>query len=155
MRVWYRYYTREKTSFLCTWSKMFASATRSAALRKLRAQASHQLLLAAGELCVTTPIGLHVINPSSPFTRHATSSCFWRRWTRVPLLTSARKMGWSFPSLTLILSGVFVAWILNSMWTIYGIFNPASCEGGNECLNPSWSENDLFQVCWISVVHRN
>lgn len=55
-------------------------------------------------------------------------------------------MSWPVPSLTTILSGIFVAWILNSMWTIYGIFNPPSCDGGVTCLNPSFKPQETVTV---------
>lgn len=48
-------------------------------------------------------------------------------------------MSWPRPSLTLVLTGIFVAWIGNSVWTIYSIYHPSPCSTGAHCLRAGWS----------------
>ncbi|XP_022237866.1 cleft lip and palate transmembrane protein 1-like protein [Limulus polyphemus] len=50
------------------------------------------------------------------------------------------------PSLTVILSVVFVSYIFHSIWTIYQLYNPKPCPPKEKCLKPSWKETSRFQV---------
>lgn len=64
-------------------------------------------------------------------------------------------MSWPRPSLTLVLVGIFVAWIGNSLWTIYSIYHPKSCSGqSGECLNPAWSTDTTFLLFLCTSTSR-
>lgn len=56
-------------------------------------------------------------------------------------------MSWPKPSFTLILVAIFTAWLINSLWSIYQIFNPKECHGdGSNCLHSSWKVDTPFIV---------
>lgn len=56
-------------------------------------------------------------------------------------------MAWPRPSLSLIISGIFTAWLIHSIHTIYTVYNLSSCIGnGDKCLLPAWSEKSPFHI---------
>lgn len=56
-------------------------------------------------------------------------------------------MAWPKPSLSLILSAIFTAWLIHSTYTIYTVYNLSSCNGGAEkCLLPSWNDKSAFHI---------
>lgn len=48
-------------------------------------------------------------------------------------------------SWTLGLSGVFLAYILHSMWTLYSLYYPKRCDKGELCIKPTWTRESRFQ----------
>ncbi|XP_064467316.1 lipid scramblase CLPTM1L-like [Ornithodoros turicata] len=48
-------------------------------------------------------------------------------------------------SLTLVLSGMFIAYIAHSTWSLYNIYNPKQCEKGDLCIKPAWDKQSRFQ----------
>ena len=50
------------------------------------------------------------------------------------------------PSLTVILSGVFLAYIAYSMYTIYLLFHPEPCKVPGRCINPYLAKNPVLEV---------
>lgn len=48
-------------------------------------------------------------------------------------------------SWTLGLSGVFLAYILHSMWTLYTLYYPKRCAKNEICIRPTWSSESRFQ----------
>lgn len=48
-------------------------------------------------------------------------------------------------SFTLTLSGVFLAYILHSMWTLYILYYPKRCGTNEVCIRPTWTPESRFQ----------
>ncbi|XP_077503539.1 lipid scramblase CLPTM1L [Amblyomma americanum] len=48
-------------------------------------------------------------------------------------------------SWTVGLSGVFLAYILHSMWTLYTLYYPKRCDKNELCIRPTWSTESRFQ----------
>uniref|UniRef100_V5ICQ1 Putative clptm1-like protein n=1 Tax=Ixodes ricinus TaxID=34613 RepID=V5ICQ1_IXORI len=48
-------------------------------------------------------------------------------------------------SFTLALSGVFLAYILHSMWTLYTLYYPKRCGKNEACIQPTWTAESRFQ----------
>ncbi|XP_053208770.1 lipid scramblase CLPTM1L-like [Panonychus citri] len=53
----------------------------------------------------------------------------------------------NFPSISMIISGLFIAWIFHSMYSLYQICIIRPCDpGSSSCLRPMWKENDVFSL---------
>lgn len=48
-------------------------------------------------------------------------------------------------SLTLVLSGIFIAYIAHSLWSLYSMYNPKQCEKDDPCIKPAWNRDSRFQ----------
>lgn len=56
-------------------------------------------------------------------------------------------MVWPKPSLSLIVTGIFTAWLIHSTYTIYTVYNLSTCTGGGDkCLLPAWSSDTPFLI---------
>lgn len=61
-----------------------------------------------------------------------------------------------FPSFTLIISGLFTAYVLHSIHTIYVLYNPQECDQKRDlCLNPSFTTNDIFELYLCTSVDEH
>lgn len=55
-------------------------------------------------------------------------------------------LGYTLPSLTTVICGVFTAYIIHSAWTLGQLFMPPSCPEYSECLHPLIAQEPKFQV---------
>lgn len=62
--------------------------------------------------------------------------------------------GYQFPSLTMIASGLFVAYVLHSAWTLGQLFIVPSCPDPQQCLHPVLATNPKLQLLAYSSVKR-
>ncbi|KAK3085426.1 hypothetical protein FSP39_003122 [Pinctada imbricata] len=58
------------------------------------------------------------------------------------------------PSLTLILSAIFLAYIGHSMYVIYGIFFPTPCKGGNKCIKSYLAREPKLEIYVYTSTRR-
>ncbi|ROT84586.1 hypothetical protein C7M84_022219 [Penaeus vannamei] len=55
-------------------------------------------------------------------------------------------LGYTLPSLTTVICGVFTAYIIHSAWTLGQLFMPPSCPEYSECLHPLIAQEPKFQL---------
>ena len=55
------------------------------------------------------------------------------------------------PSFTVIVSGIFLAYIAHSIYTIYGLFYPETCKVKNKCLEPFLAKKPNLEVCFNNL----
>jgi hypothetical protein len=59
-----------------------------------------------------------------------------------------------FPSLSLILSGIFISYIGYSVWTLAQLFVPPKCHVGEKCLISFLHNRPNLQVSWVDVLSQ-
>ena len=57
-----------------------------------------------------------------------------------------------WPSLSLILSGIFIAYIGHALWTLVQLFVPPKCQVGEKCLTSFLHNKPYLQVGWLDVI---
>ncbi|CAL4075158.1 unnamed protein product [Meganyctiphanes norvegica] len=62
--------------------------------------------------------------------------------------------GYQLPSLTMIATGIFVAYVLHSAWTLGQLFIVPSCDESQQCLHPVLATNPKLQLLAFSSVKR-
>ncbi|XP_063220844.1 lipid scramblase CLPTM1L [Bacillus rossius redtenbacheri] len=60
-----------------------------------------------------------------------------------------------WPSVSMLLSGIFVSYILYSIWTLAQLFIPPSCKGGHQCIKSFLHSYPKFQLLVYSSLKVN
>ncbi|KAK7080919.1 Cleft lip and palate associated transmembrane protein 1 [Halocaridina rubra] len=62
--------------------------------------------------------------------------------------------GYQLPSLTTVIVGVFVAYVLHSLWTLGQLFIPPECPDQSQCLQPLIAQNPRYQLLAYASVKK-